>query len=177
MSKIVVAVDPGTINTGYCKLEVNNDGTVAQVHEAGIIKATGKRAVDRIPEIIDRINQLVEKPASVDEIWTELFVPYGARKGAMWNASLVGAILFLPVTRMIKGLSCYGVYPVQWKAWIKRQSALDSMKLDTEFLLELDNVTLTDEQSLALSNPHVADALGLALFGIKEAEQHEYRTC
>jgi Holliday junction resolvasome RuvABC endonuclease subunit len=154
MSKIVVAVDPGTINTGYCKLEVNNDGTVAQVHEAGIIKATGKRAVDRIPEIIDRINQLVEKPASVDEIWTELFVPYGARKGAMWNASLVGAILFLPVTRMIKGLSCYGVYPV-----------------------ELDNVTLTDEQSLALSNPHVADALGLALFGIKEAEQHDYRTC
>jgi len=175
MSKIVVGVDPGTKNTGLCKLEVNNDGTVNRILNLAAIRPVGERAVDRIPEIVDRVSKEITDP-NADEIWTELFVPYGARKGAMWNASLVGALLFLPVTRMIKGLGCYGVHPVSWKAWLKKVG-LDTLKENVAALLGYDGIILTDEQSLALSNPHVADALGLALFGIKEADTHEYKTC
>lgn len=176
MSKIVVGVDPGTKNTGYCKLEVNNDGTVRTILSLERISPTGDTAVSRIPEIVERVCEGVVGEPKADEVWTELFVPYGARKGAMWNASLVGALLFLPVTRMIKNLGCYGVYPVQWKSWAKKIADVPMTEV-IGYLLAKDNIELTDEQNLALSNPHVADAMGLALFGIRESDKHEYKTC
>lgn len=172
MSKSIVAVDPGTSHTGYVKLEAGDD----EVSLVGFGKPPLSRsaAPQRINEILNYIVEVLWKTPTSSELWVELFAPYGARRGMMWNASLVGALCYLPVTRRDEGLISYGVYPVQWREWVRTEIECGKGPIDrvrAEDLFSLYGVDYTEELA---KEAHLRDALCIGLFGLYGAEEHEY---
>ena len=94
MSRNIIGIDPGTLNTGYVVVE--SDGGIVRVLTSGVVPVDKKLpAPCRIHHIITELIREIEA-FDVTEIWTELFVPYGARQGALWNTALTGAIIYLP---------------------------------------------------------------------------------
>ena len=93
-----------------------------------------------------------------------MFIPYGIRRGQMYNMNLVGAILYLPVTRQ-KKLKSYAIQAAEWKKWLSANAGENLTPYDKlrdvaeDRLIELD-----DEAHAAISDPHVGDAFGMLMF-------------
>jgi hypothetical protein len=95
----------------------------------------------------------------------------------MWNATLAGALCYIPVTRQDKKLTAYGVYPVQWKSWVRAEVGVEAKAKLTysmvEKLLHKYNIDYTEEM---LSDEHCRDAICIGVFGIHGADQNEHET-
>lgn len=172
MSHSIMAVDPGTQHTGVAIGRVE-DGVLVIQEITKIEKLKGK-AYRRVSEIIEEVRDLVDKH-EVKELWTEMFVPYGIRRGAMHNMNLVGALIYMPVTRSIEMLS-YGIQAAEWKKWIKANAP--ECKTPSESirnLCELQEVELTDATHEAIADPHCADALGILMFSVYGSGEREYQ--
>lgn len=157
--KHILAVDPGTTHTGIVKAKVSLSGVVEIVDWAELEVPKKTPAPRRINSIITQIWDWATSPPRAKEIWTELFMPYGARRGAMWNMALTGAIIYLPATREDEDLVTYGVPPVTWKSWVQKNYDLPDTELLRVFGL-MDKQLLED---LGRS-PHIRDALLIALY-------------
>ena len=166
MSKYLMGVDPGTVHTGWAVVEVqgSNINRIVAVGETAPPKASPPK---RINEIIRQLLMVIDAVPMVTEIWTEFFVSYGARKGAMWNTTLVGALLYLPVTRQRENLTCYGMYPATWKAWLKKQGGWYEV-------IQKYAITVPEEVFNEVGeNPHIHDAVCLALYAVYGATDVE----
>lgn len=168
----MMSVDPGTLNTGVVVVELQPDGTLKMLHTRKISRKKGD-AWKRVNEILEDLIEIVRE-YKVNEIWVELYVPYGRRKGSLWNMMLVGALLYLPVTRSLDDTVSYGVYAQEWKRWLTK--AIDTDRHPAKALAESLGIALTDEQYADISDPHVADALGLLLFSQYRETNNEYAT-
>jgi Holliday junction resolvasome RuvABC endonuclease subunit len=174
MSKTILAIDPGTIHTGFAKLtEEDGDLTVEKWGMVDVPK--GLSAAHRINYIVDSIVELIGELPPATEIWTELFAPYGARRGMMWNASLVGAILYLPVTRRDESFVSYGVYPIQWREWVRTEAGLGKGAISQSAVEKLLQLREADYTKDIIEHAHVRDALCIGLFGLYGAETNEYQ--
>lgn len=160
----VMAVDPGTIHTGYVVGECDNG--VVQILKMGQVSVDKKLPPPK--RIHGILSELVEVATALDvqQIWTELFVPYGARTGAMWNTALSGAIVYLPSTRQQEDWVTYAVHPSTWKSWFARpfkDRPCTSGDMIRETLQTYD--LYSDELYMAcIKSQHVADAVGILLF-------------
>ena len=170
----VMAIDPGTQHTGVAVGTLGSDGTMKIREIKKIEKLTGK-TYRRISEIIEEVRELIDEHG-VKELWTEMFVPYGIRRGAMHNMNLVGALLYIPVTRNISMLS-YSIQAAEWKKWVKAN--VPDFKTTAEAIRKLCvkfEVELTDEWEAAIADPHCADAVGILLFSYYGSEaEREYQ--
>ena len=171
-----MALDPGTLHTGVVIVK----GTFDSIEEILEIRKIEKKSKDgkapvRIAHIVNEVREMLDQ-WQVTEMWTELFIPYGRRRGAMHNMNLVGALLYMPATRSIEGLHSYGLHAGEWKRWIKAQYPDLEMHQAVRNLCALHDVTLTDEAEAGISDPHCCDALGILLFikfGVAEDAEHE----
>lgn len=176
MNYRIMSVDPGTINTGVVVTELGPDDTLVMLATKKITKRKGD-AWRRVTDIVKEILEMVEE-YEIRELWTELYIPYGARKGSLWNMMLVGALLYLPVTRSLSNLQSYGLYAREWKQWLKKATPdCDSDKHRAVSFAKANGLELTDEQELDLTDVHVADALGLVLFTRYAGDTNEHPTC
>lgn len=168
----IMAIDPGTQHTGVAVGATEEGGTLEILEIVKIEKLKGK-AYRRITEIIDEVRDLIDKHGVI-EMWTEMFVPYGIRRGAMHNMNLVGALLYMPVTRKLDMVS-YGLQAAEWKKWVKAQ--VPDATTPYEAIRDLcvtHGVTLSDAHHAAISDPHCADAVGILLFSHYGSDSHEY---
>lgn len=169
----VLAIDPGTQHTGLAVGE-GKDGFFEILEIRKVEKLKGK-AYRRISEIIEEVRDLIDQ-YEVAELWTEMFVPYGIRRGAMHNMNLVGALLYIPVTRKIDMLS-YAIQASEWKRWVKANAPDATTPSEAiRTLCAQHEVELTDEHHAAIADPHCADALGILLFtyyGDKTNREHQ----
>ena len=172
----VMAVDPGTINTGVVIGELGPDDTVQMVAAKKVNKRKGdawRRVTTITAEIVDMIEEY-----DVRELWVELYIPYGRRRGSLWNMMLVGALLYLPVTRSKDNLISYGLYAREWKPWLKKMTPdCDADKRRAITFAKNQGIEFTDEMEEALTDVHVADALGLILFPHFAGDTNEHPTC
>ena len=176
MNYRIMSVDPGTINTGVVVTELGPDDTLKVLKTVKINKRKDD-AWHRVTYIVAPILELILE-YEVQELWVELYIPYGARKGSLWNMMLVGALIYLPVTRGLDTLTSYGLYAREWKGWLKKATPncdKDSRRV-VEFAVAHD-VVLDDEAHYHLSDPHVSDALGLVLFTRYSGDTNEHPTC
>ena len=159
MSKNIIGIDPGSVNTGYVVVE--SDGGIVQILGEGVVEVDKKLpAPCRIHHILTQLVTEIES-FNVTEIWTELFVPYGARKGALWNTALTGAIIYLPTTRMKEDWTSFAVHPSTWKAWYNKPF-LEMLVSEWEVRR---NVNERYGLDLDTSLPkHVWDALGILCY-------------
>lgn len=171
-----MSVDPGTNHTGVVVAELGPDKSLNVVNTYKIEKRKG-HAWRRVTEIIEILVEIVEQH-SVQELWVELYIPYGARKGALWNMMLVGALLYLPVTRQQESLTSYGLYAREWKQWMKKVTPgcdHDGKRARTFALNQ--GLEFTDAMEEMLTDIHVADALGILLFTRYAGEHNEHPSC
>lgn len=172
----IMSVDPGTINTGVVVAELGPDNSLIPVNTYKILKKKGD-AWRRVSDIITVLANIIEEH-EVDELWVELYIPYGARKGSLWNMMLVGALLYLPVTRSVEKLTSYGLYAREWKQWLKKETPgcdNDSKRART-FALN-HGIEFTDEMEEMLTDIHIADALGILLFTRYAGGHNEHPSC
>ena len=176
MTYRIMSVDPGTINTGVVVMELGPDDTLIPLATKKILKRKGD-AWHRVTYIVGLILEMVEM-WEVQEIWIELYIPYGARKGSLWNMMLVGALLYLPVTRSLENTISYGLYAREWKQWLKKATPdCDSDRRRAVAFAKAHGLEFTDEMELDLTDVHVADALGLVLFTRYAGDTNEHPSC
>jgi len=165
MSKYILAVDPGTVNTGWAKVEVQEEN-INRIVGVGVTTPPKDIPPKRVSEIIRQLIEVLNARPMATEIWTEFFVPYAARKGAMWNTTLVGALLYLPITRHRMDLTSFGMFPATWKAWMKKEAGAHCSDPICA-LLEKYGVEPTDEQWQTMGeSPHIRDAIGIAFYAV-----------
>jgi Holliday junction resolvasome RuvABC endonuclease subunit len=177
MSKVILGLDTGTINTGFVKVEVKQ-GEIFAIHDAGMIQVKKLETRYRLAAIVRAVVTILDKAPRVTEMWTELFQFYGARKGALWNAMLVGALIYLPVTRQRRDLTSYSTSKSQWWSWYKTYLGCSDKKdmwPASKAYLEQRGVEISDEhEALFAGSQHLNDALGVLLFAVYGAENDEY---
>jgi hypothetical protein len=169
-----MSVDPGTLHTGVAIFDISDDGKVLEILTLEYIKSDPKKhAKDRIADILGTIVSLVDH-YKVEAMWVELYVPLGRNRGAMYNMSLVGALLYMPITRQ-RDLSSFGVFASQWKRWFKKTFGESDYEADLRHWFEAKGFTLTDQQLEALTVKHVRDAVGILLYAAQGGldEKHE----
>jgi len=163
----IVAIDPGTIHTGIVKCDVSEEGGIVRVTDSSVLEVPkGVAAPKRINAILEQVVQWVDNVPFADEVWIEQFMFYGARKGAMHNAALVGALAYLPATRQRDDLTTFVVPPVTWKSWYYkpfRERQVSECEVIRERLEEFGLLD-TDLYSSMLHSQHIADAVGIALY-------------
>lgn len=172
----IMSVDPGTINTGVVVSELGPDDSLILCNTYKILKKKGD-AWRRVSEIMAELVNIIEEH-EINELWVELYIPYGPRKGYLWNMMLVGALLYLPVTRRLHSLISYGVYAREWKPWLKRATPeCDTDKGRARTFATRAGIEFTDEMEEMLTDPHVADALGLVLYTRYAGDTNEHPSC
>lgn len=177
MSEIMLGLDTGTTNTGFVKVKVDQ-GELMEIIDAGMLQYGKLPVHDRIAAIVRSVIAILDTAPKVKTMWVELFQFYGARKGALWNAMLVGALIYLPVTRVRRNLTAYGSSKIQWWSWYKKEMDVTDKKdmwdASRGFLFTR-GVVITDEmEALFAGNQHLNDALGLLLYAIYGESANEY---
>ena len=172
----MLGLDTGTVNTGFVKVLVNG-GEIMEILDAGMIQCGKLEVRHRISAIVKAVVGLLDTVPKCNEMWTELFQFYGARKGALWNAMLVGALIYLPVTRSRRKLISYGSSKIQWWSWYKKEMGVTDKKdmwMASWGFLERRGVEISDElQELFAASQHLNDALGLLIFAVYGAPKDD----
>lgn len=160
----IMAIDPGTQHTGLAigATEPGGSGTleILAIKKIEKLKSSVWR---RITGIIDEVRDLIDE-YGVLELWIEMFVPYAQRRGAMHNMNLVGALLYMPVTRNLD-MVAYAIQAAEWKRWVKGQVPFAETPFEAmRALCHKFSVPLSDADLAAIADPHCADALGILMF-------------
>jgi len=174
MNRRILSLDPGTRNTGYCVLLQRDKWW--RLLEAGCIPATKGTSLEKMFEMLSGVRQLITRLyPPVNEVWLELYVPYGARSMMMEMISLVGGIFTL-CTLLPKGrrrgqvannLKVRGIESSRWKRKIKQGKKLTKQDIAEKLSdLNVDYVGVDIEKF----NSHAWDAVGIALYAIENKE-------
>jgi len=150
--KIILAFDPGTRDTGYAK--IRRLGDEATLLDSGTLsRLRFRRPAERMKQQFQEGRELLRVQPYPHEVWVELYIPYQARKGMMYNIMLTGSFLTLPLN--FQNMKGFGVEPKIWKDWIKRRAGKSTVEAAVASLFPTQKFRTT----------HEGDAAGIAYYG------------
>lgn len=180
MARRLLALDPGTRNTGYCVL-VEHEGWVT-IFECGTITTPKKykTSMEKFQYVVTTTQSLLTGLyPRINELWPELFVPFGGRTNMMECISTIGGILAVPTLLPIgrkkgtlpKDFQVRGVESHRWKKFLKEGDKKLTHKKILEWVDRLDiDSTTVDLESL---DDHALDALGIGIYAFVQNESSE----
>lgn len=153
MNNLILGIDPGSRNLGYCLLSVNKTGSYSLV-EAGVIKIKSLELQKQIKELSDGLD-IVLKSHKIDEVAIEdIFFAHNP-KTVLKLAQFRGAILF----KLIEEIGYFYEYsPLQVKKAITGNGK--SSKEQVSFMVrrilgikqEIKPYDITDAMAVALTH-------------------------
>lgn len=173
MSRCILALDPGTTNTGWAKLRQAKSGW--QVNHGTNVSPKMRGQGFKVKWQVAEIAELILTPPRATEVWLEAYFPFKWHKSASYQLMLSGGLMTVyeslakvKIQPRIKGTS-RSVPPKVWKDWIRRLAAASFEASDKEAMREVVTNLYLEELDYELqtkASGHAIDALGVGLFAI-----------
>jgi len=156
----IIGVDPGIASVGVAILENPRAKLIAAQH----FEANAKTLDCRVAKYAKYFDELLEeyKPDIV-AIETQYFAPYGKKTGAVAVSIIkVGLVrgAFIGVAS-IRNIPTMGIYPTEAKLALTGDGSANKNKM-------IECAQSIFKVELRITEDHVADALGIALAGLKQ---------
>lgn len=162
----ILALDPGTANTGWARLRETKKGWEVLGHGTNVAPKLRGQA-GKVRWQVSEAAALVAYPPRATEVWLEAYFPFRWHKSSTYQLMLSGGLMTiyevlakLKVKPKIKGTS-RSVPPKVWKDWIRNVSGEANMEPAIRAaLLEFGFEDFED------ASTHALDALGVGLFAV-----------